>query len=391
MFKKFINSHYFAFTVIACIFLIIYLSKTLDKQVLPDYFEQDFVNGKITEVMHEELESDPALPIRKNGKQEVKIEVLQGEYKGQIFESTNLLSRNHNVLVKEGMKVVVGIRKDGDKPIAWVYNYKREITLYVILGVFLVLMILLGRGQGAKAALSLVFAGVMLIYVLVPLLFRGYSPVSISILAMSATIIVSFLLISGWGRKTAAAIIGTIGGITVAGIISHIAGTVTHLSGIDLEHGEQLAYFAQDMNLNIKGLMFATILIASTGAVMDVAMSIASSIFEIKRTSPQLEMPALFKSGMRIGKDVMGTMSNTLILAFAGSSLPLMMLIYGYKLQYLQFINLQSISTEFIQGIAGSIGIILSVPITAAVASVLASKQAEKNTVKESKAKRHIS
>lgn len=369
--KKFINSYFFTISVIISMFIIIFISQNIKNSDLPSYFEQDFKNGKIVEILTESLESDPVIPNRKNGKQELRIEILEGKYKGQVFETTNLLSRSHNVLVKPGMTVVAGIKTDGETPMVWIYNYKREITIYILGGIFFILLAILGRGQGIKAAISLVFTGVLLIFVLLPMLFAGKSAILVSICVMSITIVISFLLISGYQRKTLSAILGTIGGITAAGLISYIAGIVTNLSGIDLEHGEQLAYFAQDMNLNIEGFMFAAILIASTGAVMDVAMSISSAIFEIKKTSPNISKKALFRSGMTIGKDVMGTMSNTLILAFAGSSFTLMILIYGYQLQYLQFINLQSISIELIQGLAGSIGIVLSVPITAVAATLL--------------------
>lgn len=375
--KKFINSHFFTIFVIISMFLIIFISQKARSNNIPSYFDQDFQNAKIIEVVTESLESDPVIPNRKNGKQELRVEILEGEYKGQVFETTNLLSRSHNVLVKPGMKVVAGIKTDGEAPMVWIYNYKRETTVYLLGAIFFILLAILGRGQGVKSAISLIFTGVLLIFVLLPLLFAGKSAIFVSICVMSIVIVVSFLLISGYQRKTLSAIIGTIGGITAAGLISYIAGIITHLSGIDLEHGEQLAYFAQDMNLNIEGFMFAAILIASTGAVMDVAMSISSSIFEIKKTSPHISKKSLFHSGMTIGKDVMGTMSNTLILAFAGSSFTLMILIYGYQLQYLQFINLQSISIELIQGLAGSIGIILSVPITALAATLLVDHAAD--------------
>lgn len=121
--------------------------------------------------------------------------------------------------------------------------------------------------------------------------------------------------------------------------------------------------------MKIKGLTFSAILIASLGAIMDVAMSIASSIFELEKANPRSTINELFKSGMNIGKDIMGTMSNTLILAFAGSSLNMILFIIAYGMPYRQIVNLDFLVEEIIQGVSGSIGIILTVPITALISS----------------------
>ena len=144
-----------------------------------------------------------------------------------------------------------------------------------------------------------------------------------------------------------------------------------------MKQGDQLAYMVQGYGIDISGLMFSAILISSIGAVMDVAMSISSAIYEIKFLNKNLSKKDLFISGMNVGKDIMGTMSNTLILAFTGGSLTTIMLMYGYQLKYLQFINLQDIAIDMIQGFSGSIGIILTVPITALISVYLLDEKIE--------------
>jgi uncharacterized membrane protein len=281
-------------------------------------------------------------------------------------------------LAKEGMKIVVGIRETDEGPQVWVYNYRRDIMIYWIVGIFLILLIILGGMKGFRSAVSLFFTGTILIFVLIPELFSDRSAILTTVFFMSITVVISFVLISDWSKKTMAAILGTIGGITIAGFISFLVGRLTYLTGINMTQGEQLAYMVQGYGIDISGLIFAAILISSLGAVMDVAMSIASSINEIYLHRPDLNKKTLFVSGMNVGKDIMGTMSNTLILAFAGGSLTTMMIIYGYQLQTLQFLNLQEVVIDIVQGFSGSIGIILTVPLTAFIMTSFLSKKSKK-------------
>ena len=136
-----------------------------------------------------------------------------------------------------------------------------------------------------------------------------------------------------------------------------------------MDKGEQLVNIAGAYRIQIRGLMFASILIASLGAIMDVTMSIASAIQEIHATDRSLSRMDLFRSGISIGKDIMGTMANTLILAFMGGSLSLILLLWGYRMEFRQLINMPFMSLEIIQGLAGSIGIVLAAPLTAFVAA----------------------
>ena len=145
---------------------------------------------------------------------------------------------------------------------------------------------------------------------------------------------------------------------------------MAHLTGITGEASEQLVYIVSDFPINIRGIMFAGIIISSLGAVMDVGMSIASVVFEIHTKVPGLSKTELFKSGMNVGKDIMGTMANTLILAFAGCSLSIMILLMAYNMPYFRAINLNTVSTEIIQGLSGSIGLVLTVPITSLICTL---------------------
>lgn len=328
------------------------------------YFTQDFVDGIVLEIHMSDLMEDPYVPGRKLGRQNITVELLEGEYKNQQFTITNNLTKGHNVLTEVGQKYIFTVRQKDDGPLVWLYNYNRAKYIYWLLGLFVVSIILIAGFKGIKSLISLYFTGVMIICVLIPLIFQGYDPVLYSILILSLTIIVSFFIISGYSQKTLGAIIGTIGGMILAGCISYVTARIANLSGINLEKGEQILYMAEDFNIRVKGILFISILIASSGAIMDIAMSIASSLHELSNNNPRLSAGELFRSGMNIGHDMIGTMVNTLILAFTGGSFALLLMISGLHMEYKQFINIPLISIEIIQAVSGSMGILLAVPLT---------------------------
>ena len=144
-----------------------------------------------------------------------------------------------------------------------------------------------------------------------------------------------------------------------------IAGKVSPITGFNMAEAEELVLRSSDEGLKITGLLVSGVLIASLGAVMDVALTITSAIAELKEMNPKAKATELFRSGMNIGKDAMGTMANTLILAFAGASLNMLVLFRMFDYPYLQIFNSDMMAIEIIQGLAGSIGIVLTVPLVA--------------------------
>ncbi|MGL4653644.1 YibE/F family protein [Cetobacterium sp.] len=340
-------------------------------------FPQEFVQGEVVKVVREDLMKDPVVAGKFRGSQTLEVRILEGKYKNEEFIVYNSLGALHNVYADIGLKAVFTVKEEGAKPTVWLYNLKRDRSIYLLGAIFIGAVVLLGKMKGVKSLLALAFTGSVIIYVLLPLLFKGVDPISTSILLSSIIIVISFLLIGGYDRKTYSAIIGTICGITIAGLISFSFGKIMKLSGLNLSEGQQLLYITRDFRLQIEGLLFVSILIASLGAVMDVAMSISSAVNEIYQHKNNLTGKELFKSAMEIGKDIVGTMINTLILAFAGGSLPLMMMIWGYGMVYQQFINIPAIAIEIVNALAGSIGIIATVPVTAVVSILLIKRKGE--------------
>jgi uncharacterized membrane protein len=331
-----------------------------------------YEKAKVVTVKSEKLNKDPYLSGINTGYQEIQIEMLTGKYKGEIYNVRNAMSRLYNVHTKEGMTVIVSVyfKNDQISDIS-VYSYRRSPVIYSLAALFFAIIILIGKIKGVKSVAALVFTGVMVVFFMAPLILNGADPILMATITAIVTTVVSLYLISGWGKKTVTAMIGTISGVIIAGGLAFAAGNLAHLSGMTMDNAENLIYIAENSKFSIRGLMYSAILIASLGAVMDMGMSIASAIFEMHSIKPTLTKKELFQSGMNVGKDVIGTMSNTLILAFAGSSLPLIILIMASNMPYLQLINLDIICTELIQGLSGSIGIVLTVPVTAGISAFL--------------------
>ena len=172
-------------------------------------------------------------------------------------------------------------------------------------------------------------------------------------------------------EKTCAATLGTLAGVVLAGISAWCFSKASGISGYNVSDIETLMTLWNTNRIQVGGLLFSGLLISCLGAVMDVAMSISSAIDEIYKQNSSLTRTELFKAGLRVGRDMMGTDSNTLILAFAGSSVSTLLLDYAYDLPYQQIINSNNIGIAIMQGLAGSFGIVFSVPFTVLICTVL--------------------
>ena len=209
------------------------------------------------------------------------------------------------------------------------------------------------------------------------MIYRGHSPIMSAVLVVALTTVATIYLVGGASKKTLSAIGGSIGGVLIAALFALFFSKISGITGYNVSDIEDLIYIQEQTNIKVGELLFAGILIASMGAVMDVAMSISSTIEEISFQNPGLTRTELFLSGMRVGRDMMGTMSNTLILAFAGGSINTLVFIYAYNYEYLQVINMYSVGVELIQGIASSMGVIMTVPLSSGLAAWWHGKKAE--------------
>ena len=188
-------------------------------------------------------------------------------------------------------------------------------------------------------------------------------------------VLITFIIVSGFSKKTIAATIGTIGGIIVAGIFAIVFGNLMKLTGA-CEHSNNLSMAENVPDFNFESIMISGIIIGALGACMDVGMSIASSLHELSVEGKGMTIKKLIKSGMNIGKDVMGTMTNTLILAYVGSSLLVILLLKGYNIEAYQIANnVELVVEEVLRAIAGSFGLVFTIPITTLASALLMGKE----------------
>ena len=311
------------------------------------------------------------------GNQTVKIKITSGKYKNQECEAQSPYANHTGAFCKKGTRVIILVKKlDSGELNASVYNYDRGIIQWIMIAAFLGVLCIVGGRRGFASAVGLVFTFVCIIGLYIPMLYIGVSPFVAATLTTAMITIVVMMLIGGWTIKTLCAILGTVAGVLVAGGMAYLFGKLGHISGLNADDVETLAYVAQNSKLDVGGVLFSGILIASLGAVMDVGMSIASTIAEIHDANPEFYAKRLFKSGINVGKDMMGTMSNTLILAFAGGSINILIITYAYNMSYLEYFNKYDIGIELLRGIAGSMGVILTVPFVSIIASILMKKRA---------------
>lgn len=339
----------------------------------------EYYEAEIVSVIKENLQDDKYIEEIELGYQQVSVKILDGPYVENQYEITNNVSRLYNTVVKKGDKVIVAMYFVDDKlnDVA-ISSFKRSTSLSIMVILFLLVILLVGGFKGLKSIVALLFTMICIIFLMVPLMLRGVSPIISAIIIAIMSTSITLVLVSGTNKKTLSATIGTLIGVLIAGVLAYIFGETTNLSGINMSEAESIMYIAETTNLKISGILFAGILVSALGAVMDVAMSISSSIFEISSIDKAMSIKSLFKSGMNIGRDIIGTMSNTLILAFAGGSINVLILLYSSNMPANRLLNLDILGTELIQGFAGTIGIILTVPATAIIAAYLC-KSSSKN------------
>ncbi len=325
---------------------------------------QTFEKGVVSKILTDNLQPDGS----RVGEQRVLVRMTTGVRKGQEIEMTSSSGYLFGAGCTEGMKVIVIQSVAGESTVSAVYSRDRGGVLLIFAGLYLFTLCLVGGKHGAKGALGLLFTFLSIIFVYLPMVGRGWSPFRTAVFVCAVTTIVTMWLIGGPTRKTAVAVCGSIAGVVFAGLSAALFSKASGITGWNVSDIESLMTLANAGNIQVGGLLFSGLLISTLGAVMDVSMSIASSIWEVYSQNPTLTKWELFRSGMRVGRDLMGTDSNTLILAFAGTSVSMLVLDYAYDLPLLQIINSNNIGIAVMQGLSGSFGIVLAVPATVIMA-----------------------
>jgi uncharacterized membrane protein len=330
--------------------------------------------GKVLQIIKTEKATDP-LSKETVFNQTLRVVVTAGKYQGRQFVTVNYQTNNpvFNIKVAKGDQVVLSLQlsQDGEVLAANIADRLREPYLTFLGALFVVLLLAIGWRQGLKSIAALLMTLVLVWGVLLPGFLRGYSPVPLTIGIAAAAATLTMVVIAGFTLKSLAAILGTIGGVAVAGTLALVVGHGAHLTGFGVESSAMLLYIPQNIKLDIQGLLFSGIIVGALGATMDVAISVASAIGEVKKANPKLTTKNLITAGMNVGRDMMGTMTNTLILAYTGSSVQLILIFMAYRESLVKVINLDMIASEVVRSLTGSIGMVTVVPVTALVAGLL--------------------
>ena len=326
-----------------------------------------YQKGTVLEVISQELSESPQKTGQLLGLQELTVRLSGGE----VVTIHNYLTDIHNILLKEGDRAIICVdAPQNAEPYYTVYQYDRTIGLTALLIMFFGLMLLVGGRKGFDALLALVFSGAFLVCVVLPLLYNGISPILVGFLTVLLLTLVTLALLHGVSKECLLGIGVTLLGELAACILFGVFSAALHLTGLQLGEAEDLLLITQNTGMKIRSLLFTGMMLASLGAVMDVAVSVLAALREVADAMSKPEPKALFDSGMRIGKNMLGTMSNTLIFAFAGGALTTMLVFFSYGVQFHQIFHSDYLALELAQGLCSTAAVILTVPAASFVGGI---------------------
>ena len=304
-----------------------------------------------------------------------KGEVLAGARKGQVLfakQQLDPLMGGQPDQVQAGDKVLLTHNPDEQADTDWIWAERVRSDALIWPGVvFCLVLFAFGRAKGVNTILSLGFTIAAIFAVFVPAILSGHNVYLWAILVCAFIVVMTLLIVNGPGRKSLAAGLGCAAGVLITGLLTFGMDKIIRLTGMVDENSMFLTYLNGEKPLDLKAIIFGAIIIGAVGAIMDVAVDIAASLYEIKRKLPQSSFHSLVRSGYTIGRDILGTMANTLVLAYIGSSLSVVLLLFAYNDSLLYILNREMIVVEILQALVGSFGILLTIPATSLICGLL--------------------
>ena len=343
---------------------------SVERNILGPDTDSFYVRAKITDIPVDHTAGEFS------GIQKVTAVVTGGAHRGKTCELDNPNSYHIGAYGGAGTKVVALVRltEDGNL-VGTVYNHDRTPMVLLLLGLFAVATVLVGGKKGIATLYALTFTFLCVICLYIPLLYVGCNGILAAVLTSVTILTASIYILNGWSVKTFCAMIGTTLGVALSGVLAMVIGRSFHLSGYNMDEVEALVFIANSSRLKIGEILYAGVLISSLGAVMDVSVSIVAAMDEVRQHAQNLSRKELFASGMRVGKDMIGTMSNTLILAYTGSATGIMMNAYANDMAYLRLMSYNPVIIEILCGLCGTIGVILTVPLQAFITALFFGKK----------------
>ena len=333
--------------------------------------------------------------------QVVTLRITSGRFRGQIVDFDNQkigrVFSDRDFFIGDRVFLEIPLRTKDQQNVDSVRLLERFRTpfLLYLAGFFSCLMIIVGGAKGIRALLTLVASALTVFYILLPLLAKGYNPIGISLAISAFLTLITFLFITGLSRKMISGLFGTLGGLVAVGILSVLSQKALYLTGLAeefgyLELGIALWRTPAAHGWNFEGILVAGMILGSVGAMMDVGMSISSAVYEVKSVNPNITVRQAIQAGLNVGRDVMGTMADTLIFAYLGADIITLLLPQiefpevGTTYPFLRLLNDEAISASIVQAIVGTIGLVLTVPITAVLAGLTTRWAKPDNTLDES-------
>ena len=343
------------------------MNRKLDvNESLISYKGVEYLRAKVVEVVDESLDyPENSKPV---GVQKIKAKILKT---GKVVELDNELVNTHSIKVNKGSNVILVQNQNSgstDDYYYSVYNYDRSLRIFVIIALF---VIFLAGIKGLKSAIALFVSIYIILFFDVALLMNGYNNILVTIITVILCAVYSLVVLYGYTKMTLVNMISIGTSFLIAAIMVKIIGKVLYVSGHNMENVETLILIGKTWGLRIENLLFSAVSIASLGASMDVSVSISSSLKEIKSLNTDLDSRKLFESGMNIGKDIIGTMVNTLVFAFIGSSLVTIMVLISHGVSFNQLVNSDFFSVEITKGLIGTVVVIIMVPVTSLFSSII--------------------
>lgn len=364
-------------TIVLSILYIVLLGKFFCKDL--DLFQNsdDIVKAKVIEII------DTTLNEYKIGNETYnqttiyfKAKILSGDDKGEIVEAVqqiNDLYAGQQKEITDGKKILL-MEMNGTNEADYIMaEYVRTDYLFVLGIIFLIFLIVFGQKKGVNTILSLVLTCLSIFIVFIPAVLSGHNIYVWSIITCLFIIVMTLLLINGISKKTLCSMIGCIAGIFLTSLLTIIMAKFMHLTGLVDEQSYYLQLADNNQTFDLIAMIFGGIIIGAVGAIMDVAVSLSASLLEVyeKAKEKDKNIKSLMKSGLTIGRDMMGTMSNTLVMAYIGSSLSTTLLLVIYSGSLIELLNREMIIVELLQIIVGSFGLLLTIPFTSLICSFI--------------------
>lgn len=306
-------------------------------------------------------------------------DMLEGENKGMRIRAMHVddpFTPYRLRPVEAGDRVFLQYSPEEGSEIRWLLQeYNRTDTLAVFGGLIVLALLIFGRRKGFSTLISLTFTCLSIFMVFIPSILSGQNIYVYSLAVGIYIIVMTILLINGIDQKSICSGIGCISGFLASGLLVVIMDSFLQLTGMVDEDSVYLIYLNPDNPIDLKAIVFAAIIIGAVGAVMDVAISMSSSLYEVYQSDPFQSAKDLMRSGMNIGRDIIGTMSNTLLLAYIGSSLSLVVLLVAYNNSLIVLLNKEMIVVEILQSLVGIAGLLLVIPLTSLACSVIFTRQ----------------